>query len=629
MEFIESTSLIFLSRYLRLHKTDNLQQMNKIELLAPAKNAEAGKIAINYGADAVYIGFQKFGARAAVGNSLKDISELASYAHLFNARVYVTVNTVLFDHELDEVQKLIYQLYELGVDAVIIQDYGILEMDLPPIPIFASTQMHNHNPEHILFLEKVGFKRAILARELSLKQIEEIRAATNIDLEFFVHGALCVCYSGQCYFSQAIKKGSANRGECAQPCRSYYDLSDKNGKTIAKNKFILSPKDLNLSGYLRHLMDAGISSFKIEGRLKDLNYVKNITAFYREKTDEILEGSTSFTKASSGKVIFDFIPDPEKSFNRGFTNYFIEGRKSKVSSFDSPKSLGKYLGKVQELTPLYFKIETSEVLANGDGLCFFDAKKNLLGLRLNKNEGGKLYPDSLNGLFMGAEVYRNHDQEMTKKLETSGTVRKIGVRFLLHEFENKIVLEVFDEDNNRANLIIETEKIPANNPEKAIETIKKQLSKSGETIFEVTGVEIRLSQALFFPASVLNDSRRLILEQLSAERLKNYKPDTSTIIKNDFPFPEKELDFKANIVNEKAVAFYKRHGVTSLTYGFEKETPTAPAEIMTTKYCVKFQMGLCTGKKEGASEDVMFMNDNQRKYKLVFDCNACKMKVVL
>jgi len=603
--------------------------MNNIELLAPAKNAEAGKIAINYGADAVYIGYQKFGARAAVGNSLNDISELAKYAHLFNARVYVTINTILFDHEFEEVHNLIYRLYELGVDAIIIQDYGILELDLPPIPIFASTQMHNHDPANILFLEKVGFKRAILARELSLKQIEEIRAKTNIDLEFFVHGALCVCYSGQCYFSQAIKKGSANRGECAQPCRAYYDLSDKNGKIIAKSKFILSPKDLNLSGYLRQLMEAGISSFKIEGRLKDLNYVKNVTAFYRKKTDEILEGSSDFKKASTGKVIFDFIPDPEKSFNRGFTNYFIEGRKSKVSSFDSQKSLGKHLGKVVEITSQYFKIETHEILKNGDGLCFFDAKKNLLGLRVNKNENGKLYPDSLNGLFMGAEIYRNHDQEMTKKLESSNTARKIEVRYLLHDRDDTIVLEVSDEDNNRTSLVIETEKVPAVNPEKALETIRKQLSKTGDTIFEVTEVEIRLNQVLFFPASVLNDSRRLILEKLSAERLKNYKPETSSIIKNDFPFPEKELSFKANIVNEKAVAFYKRHGVTSLTYGFEKEAPTAPAEIMTTKYCVKFQMGLCTGKKEGASEDVLFMNDNQRKYKLVFDCNACKMKVVL
>lgn len=614
---------------MRHYKTVNLQKMNKIELLAPAKNVESGKTAINFGADAVYIGYQKFGARAAVGNSLDEISELIKYAHLFNARVYVTINTILFDHELDEVQKVIQRLYGLGADAIIIQDYGILEMDLPPVPIFASTQMHNHNPQNIRFLENVGFKRAILARELSLKQIEEIRATSKIDLEFFVHGALCVCYSGQCYFSHAIKKGSANRGECAQPCRSYYDLTDKNGKTIVKNKFLLSPKDLNLSGYLRQLMAAGISSFKIEGRLKDVDYVKNVTAFYRLKIDEILEGSTGFTKASSGRVVFDFIPDPEKSFNRGFTNYFIEGRKSKVSSFDTPKSLGKYLGKVGELTEKYFKIQTDEILNNGDGLCFFDARKNLLGLRLNKNDNGKLFPDSMNGLFAGAEIYRNHDQEMNKKLENSNTVRKIAVKTVIREDENTIVLEVSDEDFNRTNLIIGTEKIPANNPDKALETIRKQLSKSGDTIFEVKEVEINLSQALFFPASVLNDSRRLILEQLSAQRLKNYKTETSAIIKNDFPYPEKELGFQANIVNEKAVAFYKRHGVTSLTYGFEKEAPKGQAEIMTTKYCVKFQMGLCTGKKEGATEDVMFMNDNQRKYKLVFDCNACKMKVVL
>jgi len=603
--------------------------MNKIELLSPAKNFEAGKIAINFGADAVYIGYKKYGARAAAGNSLSDISQLVNYAHLFNARVFVTINTVLFDYELDEVQQVIHKLYEIGADAVIIQDVGILELDLPPIPIFASTQMHNHNPERILFLEKIGIKRAILARELSLNQIAEIRAASKIDLEFFVHGALCVCYSGQCYFSHAIQKGSANRGECAQPCRAYYDLADNAGKTIVRNKFILSPRDLDLSGFLRQLIDVGISSFKIEGRLKDLNYVKNITAFYRQKIDEILDGSTVLKKASSGKVVFDFIPDPEKSFNRGFTNYFIEGNKSKISTFDTQKSLGKYLGKAVELTAQYFKIEIHEILNNGDGLCFFDSRKNLVGLRLNKAEDGKLFPDSLNSLFLGAEIYRNHDQEMTKKLENSNTARKVEIRFLLTEQENDILLKAIDEDNNHVSCIIAAEKTIATNPENADETIRKQLSKTGDTIFRVSEVGINLNKSLFFPVSVLNDSRRLILEQLSVERLKNFKRETSSISKNDFPYPEKELGFKANIVNEEAVSFYKRHGVSSLTYGFEKQAPEGQVEIMTTKYCVKYQLGLCTGKKEGATEDVLFMNDNQRKYKLVFDCAECKMKVVL
>jgi len=330
--------------------------MKKIELLAPAKDLESGKAALIYGADAVYIGAPKFGARSAAGNSLNDIKQLIGFAHKFYAKVYVTLNTILHDNELVEAQDLINELYKIGTDALIIQDMGILEMELPPIPIFASTQTNNISWQKIKFLEDTGIQRVILARELSLEQIKEIHSKTTVDLEFFVHGALCVSFSGQCYFSHAIDKGSANRGTCAQPCRSYYSLLDKNGNTLVKNKYLLSLKDMNLSEHINELIDAGISSFKIEGRLKDINYIKNITAYYRKQIDEVLKKKEGFEKSSSGKIVYDFNPDAEKTFNRGYTDYFLNGRTKEIASLDTQKSIGKYIGKVKSVKKNYFII---------------------------------------------------------------------------------------------------------------------------------------------------------------------------------------------------------------------------------------------------------------------------------
>jgi len=305
--------------------------MKKLELLSPAKDLDCSIAAINCGADAVYIGAPKYGARIAVGNSIEDITALVNYAHKFRAKVYVTVNTILYEEELEEVQKLIHQLYEISVDAIIIQDMGILEMDLPPIPLFASTQAHNYSVDKIKFLEQTGIQRIILARELSLKQIKEIRNNTQVDLEFFIHGALCVCFSGQCYFSYVTTGRSANRGECSQPCRMLYSLEDAEGNTILRDKYLLSLKDLNLSAHLRELIDAGITSFKIEGRLKDISYVRNVTAFYRQKLDEIIASDNSLSKSSCGKVYSGFTPDINKTFNRGYTDYFISGRKKEIA----------------------------------------------------------------------------------------------------------------------------------------------------------------------------------------------------------------------------------------------------------------------------------------------------------
>ncbi|MDD2279742.1 MAG: U32 family peptidase, partial [Bacteroidales bacterium] len=381
----------------------------KVELLSPVKNLEVGIAAINHGADAVYIGFKQFGARAAAGNSLVDIERLVKYAHLFNAKVYVTLNTILYDNELDEVQALINTLYLIGVDAIIIQDMGILEMDLPPIALHASTQAHNKSIEKIKFLEQVGISRVVLARELSIADIEQISAKSNIELEVFIHGALCVSYSGQCYLSHAITGRSANRGECAQPCRSTYDLVDEHGNIIAKNKHLISLKDLNQSQNIPALLEAGVTSLKIEGRLKDIDYVKNITAHYRKIIDSVLATDKNYKNASSGKVSLSFMPDPERTFNRGYSTYFANNRGKGLASLNTQKSIGKKLGKVTSSAEGWFEIDGNEVISNNDGLCYFSNDENLIGVKVNNVVGKRIQLNGKEAISIGTTIFRNYD----------------------------------------------------------------------------------------------------------------------------------------------------------------------------------------------------------------------------
>lgn len=606
--------------------------MKKIELLAPAKNLESGITAINYGADAVYIGASKFGARLAAGNSLNDIKKLTDYAHKYYSKVYVTINTILFDNELDEVRETIHQLYNDGIDAIIIQDMGILEMDLPPIPIFASTQTNNYTWQKIKFLEDVGIQRIILARELSLAQIKEINANTNIDLEFFVHGALCVSFSGQCYFSHAIDKGSANRGACAQACRAYYSLIDNNGKTLIKNKHLLSLKDLNLSNNINDLLDAGISSFKIEGRLKDIDYVKNITSHYRKQIDIALAKRDGFKKLSSGKVYFDFTSDPEKTFNRGYTNYFIKNRNKDIVSINTQKSLGKPVGKVKSISDnyTYFMLDSTEKLINGDGICFFDKQEILQGTKINKTDNNKIYPSSFDNIEIGTEIFRNFDAGFTKQLSSSKTERKISASIKITESENGILISAIDEDENNIQWNYEKIKDLARNPEKALGNINKQFKKSGESIFNINKVEITLNTPLFFPISELNELRRKTLSLLEEGRLKNYNRETFQITKNDVSYPEKSIDYKANVLNKKSMTFYNRHGAKVIENAFETQSDFSGKEIMTTKHCIKYQIGACEkyNKNPIKVSEPLFIRDNNRKYKLEFDCTTCVMKVV-
>jgi putative protease len=603
----------------------------KIELLSPAKNLELGKAAINCGADAVYIGASKFGARSAAVNSLAEIEMLVKYAHRYFAKTYVTLNTLLFDNELDEALKLIYQLWSAGVDALIIQDMGLLELDLPPIPIFASTQTNNTTWQKVEFLENVGVQRVILARELSIEQIAEIRKHTKVDLESFIHGAICVCYSGQCYLSQELTGRSGNRGECAQPCRWDFTLRDSKGKTLKQNQHLLSIKDLNLTNHLESLIDAGISSFKIEGRLKDIAYVKNVTGWYRQRLDSIIEKQDGKTiKASSGKTIFNFDPDPERTFNRGYTDYFINSKKQEMASFATQKSIGKFIGVVQKVEGKKLVIDTSEIILNGDGFCFIDEDGILKGFKVNIAQGNHIYPNEMPILDKGTKLFRNHDQKFEQLLEKQDTERKIDIHFFLAETQDGLKLSATDEDGVEVSVECYIEKEKANNEVKAKESIIQALSKTGNTIFSVVNIELDFSNLLFIKTLVLNDLRRKCNDLLETKRNSLCERNTFSIEKNNFPYPEKHLDYRANILNQKAVEFYKRHGVITIEMGFESSSSNANKTLMTTRYCLKYELKECPIFQTGTGvnkEKTLLLESGNNSLLLEFDCKNCEMIV--
>jgi putative protease len=601
-----------------------------LELLSPAKNLSCGRAAIKYGADAIYIGGPKFGAREDAGNSIEDIETLTNEAHVYGVKVYAALNTILYDSELEDAQRQIRHLYEAGVDALIIQDLGILEMELPPIPLHASTQLHNYHPEQIQFLEAVNFKRAVLARELSLDQIRNIRNQTTIELEAFIHGSLCVSFSGRCYLSHAIGGRSANRGACAQPCRKRYTLYDADKKVITADQHLLSLKDLNHSASIRELAEAGIQSFKIEGRLKDVDYVKNITAYYRQKIDAFMEEKPEFKAASAGKVYYGFDANPTKSFNRGVTDYFLNGRSHDITAFESPKFLGEEAGVVTKVTGKFFELQTDLEIANNDGLVFISKMGESVGIKVNVAEINRVFPDKMNGIFEGAKVFRNYDHQFQQKLKEDLTVRKIGVIIAFIELSEGFELVAQDETGIEVAIVYEMPKNPARDPQKSKETIVHQLSKSGDTPYLVNLVETNEVEQYFFQASVLNGMRRNLLDQITAAR-KDIKYETVNHQPNNFPYPTKELGFEANISNRLAHQFYQRHGVENPDGAFEKLAKIDGQTVMTMKHCLKFQMGFCTkygGTKPMNFTEPYFLNDGKNELKLDFDCQQCVMKVV-
>lgn len=604
--------------------------MQKIELLSPAKDLECGITAINCGADAVYIGAPQFGAREAAGNSLEDISELIKYAHKYWAKIYVTVNTLLHDEEIPSALHMISQLYDAGVDGIVIQDVGLLECDLPPVPLIASTQMHNDTPEKVAFLEQLGISRVILPRELDLDQIKKIRASSNVELEFFVHGALCVCYSGQCYLSYALGGRSGNRGQCAQPCRKLYSLTDDDGHVLAENKHLLSLKDLNLSDYLRDLVEAGICSFKIEGRLKDKAYVSNVVSFYRQKLDEVL-ADLGMEKNSSGSSKIDFEPNVNKTFNRGYTTHFLNGRNKLMGAVDTPKMMGELVGKVISVSNRHVLLDSKIELHNGDGVCYFDQRGELQGTVVNNVNEMAVILDKPAGLVKGAMVYRNSDHEFLTRLAKAKIERMIDVKLTLSETPEGFKATALDEDEVTADYLLVCDKIPAEKPEVALENIKKQLSKSGGTDFLCSEVSIETSKAYFLPISVLNEMRRGVLEKLAEARIENRPVQKSNPINNDVPYPENELMFTGNVINFKADEFYRRHGVTSIEPGAETGLTLYGRRVMATRYCLKHQLGICPKLSGDAqlSEPLCLTDAEGHKLQLLFDCDECRMEIKL
>ncbi len=600
-----------------------------LELLAPAGTADIGIAAIDHGADAVYVGAPKFSARAGAGVPAGDIARLIRHAHLYYARVYVALNTILGDEEIPEALDVIREVHELGADGLIIQDPGLLETDLPPIPLIASTQMHNDTPEKIRFLEEVGFRRVILARELSLGDIRAIRLGSRIELECFVHGALCVSYSGQCYMSQAVSGRSGNRGVCAQPCRMPYTLIDADGNTAVSGRHLLSLKDLNLIDTLPALAAAGVTSFKIEGRYKEIDYVKNVTAAYSLALDALVRSNQGYRRASSGRAELSFAPDPAKTFNRGFTTYFVSGREENMASLDTPKSVGEPVGTVTQTGKGFFRTDCAD-LGHGDGVCFFTKEGVLAGFRVDRTEGAKVFPNTMKDLAVGVRLYRNHNAALSRLLNRASGRRRIRVELGFRHDADLVRLTATDEDGNTVERTGTMPREKSRDPQQAKARIDKQLSSTGNTPFRIEKVHVA-DPAGFYPVRFLNGLRREVLERLEAMRLERRPRQTAVLVPNGVPYPEKRLDYHANIFNSLARRFYERHGAQVTEPAFEALRETAGREVMRTRYCLLHELGDCPrcGRPGRGFNRPLRLSDGRRTYLLKFDCDACRMSVIL
>ena len=601
-----------------------------LELLAPAKNADFGIAAINHGADAVYIGGPAFGARSNAGNTLADIERLSRHAHRYNAKVFVALNTILRDDELEEARQMAWQAYESGADALIVQDMGLLEIDLPPIQLHASTQTDNRNPAKVKFLEDAGFSQVVLARELSIKEVADIARQTNVALEYFVHGALCVAFSGQCFISHAHHGRSANRGECSQACRLPYTLIDDKGKTITENQHLLSMKDNNQTDNIVALAQAGVSSFKIVGRVKDLSYVKNIMAHYRNLLDEVMTEHPEFQRASSGHSTFTFTPQPEKTYNRGYTDYFANDRQDDIGAFDSPAFVGEPIGEVAEIGPNFFTVNTEEAFHNGDGVCFYDADGEVVGMRINRAEGKKLFPLEIpEELTEGTTLFRNRDQSFERALEKESAVRHIRIKPVFAETDDGFKLTLSDEDGVSATVHLAKSKETASNAERATASLIEQLGKFGNTIFVAEPAELKLSQAWFLPTATINALRREATEKLEAARSAAYqRPLRAEPAANPAPYPQEELTYLGNVFNTKAREFYEKHGVKLIAEAYEANQEKGMVSLMITRHCLRYSFNLCPKEVKHLKPDPMTLVNGSEKLILKFDCKACEMHVI-
>ncbi len=596
----------------------------RIELLSPARDVNIAREAILHGADAVYIGAPKFSARVAAGNSIDEIASLVEFAHIYGAKIYVALNTIIRDEEIAEVETLIKSLYEIGVDALIVQDMGITKMNIPPIQLHASTQCHNASIEQVSFLEKSGFSQVVLARELNISQIGEICKNCNVPIEVFIHGALCVSYSGRCYLSQALASRSANRGECAQFCRLPYNLEDSKGDILIKNKHLLSLKDMNRSSSIEALLDAGVTSFKIEGRLKDVEYVKNVTAYYRGILDEIFARRSEYVPASSGRVKVNFSPNPYKSFNRGFTQYYTDNQNfNDITSINTPKSIGERIGVVKSVQANFIEISSDVELHNGDGLCFTSKDGEFSGFGVNTVEGNRLFPSSMPNIKRGDVVYRNSDIKFNKLLSSPTAERKIQTSIVLSYDEQYLILKITDDKDNTVTIKeeIDTLELAKTNQKNNQET---QLSKLGNTPFEALNIDISQTENLFIPSSLLTKMRRFATEELIKLRIKNHtRPERGLDLKPKYP--KSELNFDANISNSKAEEFYRERGVENISQAYELK-PVEDAHLMTTIHCIRRSFGKCLKTEQGSDwKEPLFLVSGKNRLHLHFDCKECKM----
>jgi putative protease len=608
-----------------------------LELLAPARNADIGIEAVNHGADAVYIGGPSFGARASAGNEIADIARLVEHAHKFNAKIFVTLNTILHDNELDAARDLVWQLYDTGADALIVQDMGLLEMDLPPIQLHASTQTDIRTVDKAVFLDQVGFSQIVLARELDLPTIRKIADATTCNLEFFIHGALCVAFSGQCYISHAHTGRSANRGECSQACRLPYTLEDSQGRILANDKHLLSVKDNDQSANLRALIDAGISSFKIEGRYKDAAYVKNATAHYRQLLDEILEDLPGYARSSSGKSTYTFTPQPEKTFNRSATDYFVNGRQADIGAFDTPKFAGEEIGRVTKVGKDFIDVETAVELHNGDGISFFDSHKELVGLRINTVENNRIRPDEMPAdVRRGMTVYRNRDHAFLRLLEKPSAERKISVAMRFFETPQGYTLMLTDKDGCVGMAELIHDKQAAQNAERAESGLREGLGKLGNTDFVAEEIAVDWTQSWFIPASSINALRREAVESLQASRqAAHQRPARRAPVEPPAVYPEETLDYLANVYNQKARDFYARHGVKAIAAAYEANEELGEASLMITKHCLRYSFAMCPKEAKGVigvqgtiTAEPMTLVNGKERLTLRFDCKKCEMHVM-
>jgi 23S rRNA 5-hydroxycytidine C2501 synthase len=621
---------------------------HQLELLSPAKTAEIGREAILHGADAVYIGGPAFGARHNASNTLEDIAALVEFAHRYRARIFVTMNTILHDAELETAERQIRQLYDAGVDALIVQDMAMFELDLPPIQLHASTQCDIRTVEKAKFLSQVGFSQLVLARELTIEQIRAIRAEVDTPLEYFIHGALCVAFSGQCYISHADTGRSANRGDCSQACRLPYTLSDGQGRVVAYEKHLLSMKDNDQSRNLEALVDAGIRSFKIEGRYKDMGYVKNITAHYRLLLDEILDRRPELARASSGRTQVMFTPDVDKNFHRGHTDYFAQGRQQTIGAFDSPKYVGVELGTVARIGGDNFDLVTNSPMANGDGLNYMH-KRETVGIQANtvqklseddEGQRWRVFPNeglaTLPGLKVGTVIHRNRDHQWEAVLTKKSSERKVRADLRLEDVDGGLRLTVTDEDGITTTTEAALALQPAQQADQALAGLRASLSKLGNTMFEAGTIEVALSQPWFVPASAINGLRRDAIAAQETARLAAWqRPERAQPVEPPAAYPETQLSYLANVYNEKARAFYHKHGVQLIAAAYEAHEEPGEVSLMITKHCLRFSFNLCPKQAKGVQgvqgqvrAEPMTLVSGDEKYTLKFDCKPCEMHVM-